>query len=183
MLFRDFRTWLLKLCGYVTMIELKLKKKEMIQVVFTRWPPCPEPSFLHSFLHHLAEPSSWFLLESLLLDTHLCLRPACPCRPGFGVALSVPLCGASVHPTQWAETSSLPRSLEAPPVAGYTDCGRMLALPSAELKVGDAGHTVHPSLEAAPSMLETVTSLSPWGPESSPGPVLPNSLFPLHFPH
>ena len=90
---------------------------------------------------------------------------------------------APAHPAQWAETCSLPRSLDALPAAGHTDHGRMGALPSGELKVDDAGHIVHPSLEAAPSLLETVSSPSAGGQSLPPGPVLPNSLFPPYFPH
>ena len=141
-----------------------------MQVLFTWWPSCPESSFRHSFLHHLAEPSSRFLLESLLLDTHLRLRPPCPCRPGFAVTLSVPLCGASVRPAQWAETSCLPRPLEAPPVAGGPDCGRMGALPSAELKVGDAGHTVHRLWKLHPPCWRL------WPPSAPGGPSPPQVL-------
>lgn len=88
---------------------------------------------------------------------------------------------ATAHPAQWAETCSLPRSLNALPAAGHTDHGRMGALPSGELKVGDAGHIVHPSLAAAPSLLETVSSPSTGCQSPPPGLSYPTAFFLLTF--
>lgn len=88
MLFRDFRSWLLKLCGYVTMIELKLKKRDDTSIVhmvaLLPWailppqlstPPCWAQQLIPAgitALGHLLVPKATFPLQAWVWSGSFC---------------------------------------------------------------------------------------------------------------
>lgn len=135
-------------------------------VLLMQMPSCPEPSFLLGSLgrHHsicpvpitaMLCPIASSCLEPLLLNSHLCSRPACPASLGFRWLVLVPL---------YEGPSSLLRSLDALPTAGHTDHGRMGRTERWVMQV-----TLSTSLWKLQSLLlMTVSSHGPWGWGSSP---------------